>query len=79
MVVAALDSGVEFEAVYVDSASQDSASIRSLMHKAGAQGVRVFALAEGVLEKIADAQTPQPVLAAVRFPGTAPDRRDSPR
>ena len=67
LVVAALDSGVEFEAVYVDSASQGSASIQSLMHKAGAQGVRVFALAEGVLKKIADAQTPQPVLAAVRF------------
>lgn len=27
----------------------------------------MFALAEGVIEKIADAQTPQPVLAAVRF------------
>jgi RNA methyltransferase, TrmH family len=33
--------------------------------------VRVFALAEGVVEKVADAQTPQPVLAAVRF-----DQRD---
>ena len=29
--------------------------------------MRVFALAEGVFEKVADAQTPQPVLAAVRF------------
>ena len=27
----------------------------------------MFALAEGVIEKVADAQTPQPVLAAVRF------------
>ena len=64
---AALDSGVEFEALYVDSASQNSASIQSLTQRASGHGVRVFALADGVLEKIADAQTPQPVLAAVRF------------
>jgi len=43
------------------------ASIKALTQKASASGVRVFALDVGVLEKIADAQTPQPVLAAVRF------------
>jgi TrmH family RNA methyltransferase len=67
LVEAALDSGVEFEAVYVDTSALHTASIEGLTTKAEAQGVRVFALAEGVVEKIADAQTPQPVVAAVRF------------
>jgi TrmH family RNA methyltransferase len=67
LVDAALESGVEFEAVYVDAASQNVASLQALTRKAADRGVRVFALADGVLEKIADAQTPQPVLAAVRF------------
>jgi len=71
LVDAALESGVEFEAVYVDAAALDVASITALTQRAADKGVRVFALAEGVVEKIADAQTPQPVLAAVRF-----ERRD---
>jgi TrmH family RNA methyltransferase len=64
---AALESGVEFEAVYVDAAALEAASIHALTERAAHRGVRVFALAEGVVEKIADAQSPQPVLAAVRF------------
>ena len=67
LVDAALESGAEFEAIYIDASATGVASITALALKAGAAGVRVFALAEGVLEKIADAQTPQPVLAAVRF------------
>jgi RNA methyltransferase, TrmH family len=67
LVEAALDSGVEFEAVYVDAAALHVAVIDALTTKAASLGVRVFALAEGVVEKIADAQTPQPVVAAVRF------------
>jgi TrmH family RNA methyltransferase len=67
LVEAALDSGVEFEAVYVDSAALHYGAIEALTTKAEGNGVRVFALAEGVVEKIADAQTPQPVVAAVRF------------
>jgi TrmH family RNA methyltransferase len=66
-VEAALASDVEFEAIYVDAAALDGPSITTLTERADAAGVRVFALAEGVVEKIADAQTPQPVLAAVRF------------
>lgn len=64
---AALASGVEFEAIYVDATALDVTSIQTLTQRAGDAGVRVFALSEGVVEKIADAQTPQPVLAAVRF------------
>jgi RNA methyltransferase, TrmH family len=67
LVDAALESGVEFEALYVDSAAQNLTSTQALTQKASGHGVRVFALADGVLERIADVQTPQPVLAAVRF------------
>jgi TrmH family RNA methyltransferase len=67
LVEAALDSEVEFEAVYVDAAALHGPAIEALTTKATRKGVRVFALAEGVVEKIADAQTPQPVVAAVRF------------
>jgi RNA methyltransferase, TrmH family len=67
LIGAALDSGAEFEAVYVDTAALHVAAIETLTAKAESKGVRVFALAEGVVEKIADAQTPQPVVAAIRF------------
>jgi len=67
LVDAALTSGAEFEAVYVDAAALESPTLQRLTHKADELGVRVFALAEGVVDKVADAQTPQPVLAAVRF------------
>jgi RNA methyltransferase, TrmH family len=67
LVDAALDGGVEFEAVYVEATALQTPSLASLTQKAERAGVRVFALGEGVVEKIADAQTPQPVLAAVRF------------
>jgi TrmH family RNA methyltransferase len=67
LVDAALESGAEFEAIYVDASATHTASLTRLTQKAQQIGVRVFALAPGVIEKIADAQTPQPVLAAVRF------------
>ncbi len=51
----------------MDAAALDSVSIEALTTKATSLGVRVFALAAGVVEKVADAQTPQPVVAAVRF------------
>jgi TrmH family RNA methyltransferase len=66
-VSAALDGPAEFEALYVDGSQIHHAEIAALSARAGAKGVRVFALESGVLEKVADAQTPQPVLAVVRF------------
>lgn len=64
---AALDAGVEFEALYVDSGERHNAEVSALSERASGKGVRVFALESGVLEKVADAKTPQPVLAVVRF------------
>ena len=68
LVAAALDSAVEFEAIYIDEGHVESPEVAALIGRAQAAGVRVFTLAGGVLEKVADATTPQPLLAAVRFP-----------
>ncbi len=67
LVEAALESGVEFEAMYVDAVEGAIPSLGDLSARAAKAGVRVFFLDAGVLAKVADAQTPQPVLAAVRF------------
>jgi RNA methyltransferase, TrmH family len=65
LVEAALQSGVEFEALYVDA--DFTSALAELIARASNAGVRTFSLQKGVLEKVADAATPQPVLAAVRF------------
>jgi TrmH family RNA methyltransferase len=70
LIAAALDSAVEFEALYVDERHVDDTEAAGLIGRALTQGVRVFTLAPGVLEKVADATTPQPLLGAVRFPIT---------
>jgi len=68
LVLAALAASVEFEAIYVDPTRSSSSALAELESLATAKGVRVFALAPGVLERVADAATPQPVLGAVRLP-----------
>ncbi len=68
LVVAALESSIEFEAIYLDADQAESDTVVELTKRAARRGVRVFALAPGVLARIADAATPQPVLAAVRLP-----------
>jgi TrmH family RNA methyltransferase len=72
LVASALAAGVEFEGIYVDQAQVRHGS-PELYEIAARHGVRVYSLAPGVLEKIADATTPQPVLAAVRLPVMAVD------
>jgi TrmH family RNA methyltransferase len=67
LVEAALEGGASFEAIYVDADEAASPALVALTKQADDLGVRVFALESGVLAKVADAQTPQPVLAAVRF------------
>ncbi len=68
LVEAALDAAVEFEALYVDVESLGRERISALCERAERRGVRVFSLLAGVLDKVADAQAAQPVLAAVRLP-----------
>ncbi|HEY5103974.1 MAG TPA: RNA methyltransferase, partial [Acidimicrobiales bacterium] len=68
LVHAALDASSEFEAIYVDPTGLSSGDLAALQSRAASKGVRVFALASGVLELVADASTPQPVLGAIRLP-----------
>lgn len=66
--IAALEASVEFEAIYLDPTRLTREVLDDLESRAKVKGVRVFALGEGVLERVADASTPQPVMGAVRLP-----------
>jgi len=67
----ALQLGAEVEAVYLaPEAGPDAVAVAE---RAGARGVRVFDLAPGVLGRVADTATPQPVLSVVRMPVPPPD------
>jgi TrmH family RNA methyltransferase len=68
LVASALAANSEFEAIYVDHAHASEWLSSELHDLASRHGVRVFSLAPGVLERVADASTPQPILAAVRLP-----------
>lgn len=67
LVASALAAGIEFEGIYVDQAHLSRDGTNELYEIADRHGVPVFSLAPGVLEKVADAATPQPVLAAVKL------------
>ncbi|HEX3426300.1 MAG TPA: RNA methyltransferase [Acidimicrobiales bacterium] len=63
----ALAAGVEVESVYADGgASAPHAELDELLVEAHDAGSRVFVLAPGVLARVADTVTPQPVMAIVR-------------
>ncbi len=64
---AALDSDVELEAVYVDRSAWERSDVADIVERSRRRGVRSFALDPAVFAGVADAQTPQPVLATARF------------
>jgi TrmH family RNA methyltransferase len=61
----ALDAGVPVESLYVSPAGPDDRATREVCERATAAGARLFPLMPGVLERVADTVTPQPVLAVV--------------
>ncbi|HSZ36140.1 MAG TPA: RNA methyltransferase [Acidimicrobiales bacterium] len=61
----ALDVGARIESLYVAPAAGDDAAAQEVCRRATAAGARVFPLAPGVLERVADTVTPQPVLAVL--------------
>jgi TrmH family RNA methyltransferase len=61
----ALDVGTPVESVYVSPAGDDDPATQEVCRRATAAGARVFSLAPGVLERVADTVTPQPVLAVL--------------
>lgn len=72
LLVCALDAGAEIEAVFVGAdASGASPAVSDAVGRAHDRGVRVYDLAPGVVEKVADTVTPQPLLAVVRTPPAA--------
>jgi TrmH family RNA methyltransferase len=65
LIRSALNADVPIEAVYVSPAGDDDRAVQEVCGRAEAGGVRVFPLAAGVLERVADTVTPQPVLAVL--------------
>lgn len=68
LLATALDCGAEIESVFVASDGMASKGVELLVARAVKSGIRVFELAPGVLERVADTVTPQPVLGVVRTP-----------
>jgi RNA methyltransferase, TrmH family len=69
LLVSALDAGAEVEAVFVATGARDSTpAVAEAVARADVLGLRVFELAPGVLERVSDTVTPQPLLAVVRTP-----------
>lgn len=60
----ALDAGADLEAVY--AAPEADTACPELLARAAGRGIVVLRLAPGVLERVADTVTPQPVVAIAR-------------
>ena len=65
LIRSALDADVPVESMYVAPDGADDRGVQEVCRRAEAGGVRVFPLAAGVLERVADTVTPQPVLAVL--------------
>jgi RNA methyltransferase, TrmH family len=69
LVTTALEAGAEVEAVFVEhGAAQGSSAVDGALGMARKKGWRVHELGAGVIERVADTVTPQPILAVVRTP-----------
>ena len=73
----ALDVGAPVESVYASPDGDDDPATQAVCRRATAAGARVFYLAPGVLERVADTVTPQPVLAVLPMLGDRDPARDS--
>jgi TrmH family RNA methyltransferase len=65
VVAAAFDAGAPVESLYYAPGALELPAAAALLERARGAGARVFALQQGVLERVADATTPQPVAAVV--------------
>ncbi len=64
LLAAALDAGAEVQAVYLDAA-ESTESHRGLAGRGADSGANVYELQAGVLSRVCDTVTPQPVAAVV--------------
>jgi RNA methyltransferase, TrmH family len=65
LIRSALEADHRVESVYVSPEGADDRATREVCDRAAAAGARVFPLGSGVLERVADTVTPQPVMAVV--------------
>jgi len=65
LIRSALGAGVPVESLYVSPDGDHDRATQEVCRRATEAGARVFALGPGVLERVADTVTPQPVLAVV--------------
>jgi TrmH family RNA methyltransferase len=63
----ALTAGASVESVYVAPEGRAVPAVTEVVERAHTAGARVFDLAPGVIERIADTVTPQPVVSVVGF------------
>jgi RNA methyltransferase, TrmH family len=63
----ALHSGASIESVYVAPEGRSNSAVAEVVEQVYATGVRVFDLAPGVIERVSDTVSPQPVVAVVGF------------
>jgi RNA methyltransferase, TrmH family len=66
VIAAALDEGAEIEAVFSSADAVESALAEAVLERAHDLGIATFLLAPGVMHKVADAHSPQPLIATVR-------------
>lgn len=67
LLAVALDAGAPVESVYLAPGARAAAGVAEAVDRAYEAGARIFDLAPGVLERVADTVTPQPVLAVAGF------------
>ena len=67
VVAAALESGATVESLYLAPEGRGQPAVAALAEAALSAGARVFDLGPGIMEKVADTVTPQPVCAVVEM------------
>ena len=73
IVTAALDAKAPVESLFVAADWRSAASVTAVVARAGRAGIAVFELGPGIMERVADTVSPQPVCAVVTAVGTTLD------
>lgn len=68
LLTVALEAGADVESVYVAPDGRGSPAVAEAVTRAFDAGARIFDLAPGVIERVSDTVSPQPVLAVVGVP-----------
>jgi TrmH family RNA methyltransferase len=63
----AMEAGAAVESVYIAPEGRSNPAVAGAVARAYENGARIFDLAPGVIERVADTVTPQPVLAVIGF------------